>query len=113
MLLVLFAVVVVVFVVLPFVGVALWALLSTALVGLFIGALGRLIVPGTQPIGCLATVVAGLAGSIAGTVIGHAIHAAHLATILLEIGVAAVLVALMSRARPRLGGPAPPRSLYP
>ena len=34
---------------------ALWTLVSTAIVGLFFGGLARLVLPGTQPIGALAT----------------------------------------------------------
>lgn len=91
------AVLVVLFVVLPLVGLALWALVSTVIVGLVIGALGRLVVPGAQPIGFVATVGAGLCGSIVGGFLGsHVIHAGHLATVLLEIGVAAAVVALLA-----------------
>jgi uncharacterized membrane protein YeaQ/YmgE (transglycosylase-associated protein family) len=34
--------------------------------GLFIGLIGRLLVPGRQPMGFLATIVLGIAGSFAG-----------------------------------------------
>jgi uncharacterized membrane protein YeaQ/YmgE (transglycosylase-associated protein family) len=100
----LLAVLLVVFVVLPLVGAAIYAIVSTVIVGLIIGGLGRLAVPGNQPIGCLATTVAGLAGSVAGTIVGHAIHVGHLATILLEVGAAALLVLVISRSAPRLIG---------
>lgn len=93
MILALFVVLIVLFVVLPVLGWALWTLLSALVVGLLIGALGRLVVPGRQAIGLLATAVIGLAGSLVGTVIGHGIGVGHLATVLLEIGVAAALVA--------------------
>ena len=42
------------------------------LVGLIIGALGRLVVPGRQPIGCLLTIAIGIVGSIAGRAISRA-----------------------------------------
>ncbi len=71
MVLAVFAVLIVLFVVLPLVGVALWFVISTALVGLVLGALGRLIVPGEQPIGVLATIICGWAGSLIGGVIGR------------------------------------------
>ncbi len=97
MILAVFAVLVVLFVVLPLLGMALWALISTVVVGLVIGALGRLVIPGAQPIGFLATVGSGLCGSIVGGFVGaHVVHAGWLATVLLEIGVAAALVALLS-----------------
>jgi uncharacterized membrane protein YeaQ/YmgE (transglycosylase-associated protein family) len=101
-----FAVLVILFVVLPLIGMALWALVSTVIVGLVIGALGRLIVPGTQAIGFLATVGAGLCGSIVGGFVGqHVLHVHWLATILLEIGIAAVLAALIA-GRSRMADPA-------
>jgi uncharacterized membrane protein YeaQ/YmgE (transglycosylase-associated protein family) len=40
--------------------------LSLALSGLVIGGLGRLLIPGPNPIGFLRTIVAGLAGSFLG-----------------------------------------------
>lgn len=96
-LLAIFAVLVILFIVLPLIGMALWALLSTVIVGLVIGALGRLIVPGTQAIGVLATVGAGLCGSIVGAFVGqHVLHVHWLGTVLLEVGIAAVLAALMA-----------------
>ena len=100
MLLAIFAVLVILFVVLPLVGLALWALISTVVVGLIIGALGRLAVPGTQPIGFLATVGSGLCGSIVGGFVGqHVIGAGWFATILLEVAIAAGLVALVAGRR--------------
>lgn len=97
MILAIFAVLVILFIVLPLIGMALWALVSTVVVGLVIGALGRLIVPGTQAIGFLATVGAGLCGSIVGGFVGqHVLHVHWLGTVLLEIGIAAALAALMA-----------------
>lgn len=98
MILAVFVLLVVLFVVLPLIGLALWALLTTIVVGLIIGALGRLVVPGVQPIGVLATLGAGLCGSIVGGFVGqHVLHVGYISTVLLEIGVAAVLVALLTR----------------
>jgi uncharacterized membrane protein YeaQ/YmgE (transglycosylase-associated protein family) len=89
-----FAVLVILFVVLPIIGLALWALVSTIVVGLVFGALGRLVVPGTHPIGFLATVGAGLCGSIVGGFLGqHVLHVHWLGTVLLEIAIAAAAVA--------------------
>jgi uncharacterized membrane protein YeaQ/YmgE (transglycosylase-associated protein family) len=100
-----FVALVVIFVILPLVGVALWFLVSTAVVGLVVGALGRLIVPGSQPIGVLATIVCGLIGSLIGGGIGRGIGHGRFVTILLEVGVAAASVAVWSAAdRRRIGG---------
>jgi uncharacterized membrane protein YeaQ/YmgE (transglycosylase-associated protein family) len=98
-LLAVFAIMVLLFVVLPLIGMALWALFSTIVVGLVIGALGRLVVPGPQPIGVLATLGAGLCGSIFGGFLGqHVIGLGHLATVLVEVGLAALIVALLTAA---------------
>jgi uncharacterized membrane protein YeaQ/YmgE (transglycosylase-associated protein family) len=83
----------VVFIVLPVAGLALWSLISTLIVGLIMGALGRLIIPGSQPIGLLATLLLGLTGAIVGGFIGDHLHIGRILTVLLEIGTAAVLVA--------------------
>jgi uncharacterized membrane protein YeaQ/YmgE (transglycosylase-associated protein family) len=96
-LLIVFVVLVLLFIVLPLIGLALWALLSTVVVGLIMGALGRLVVPGFQPIGFLATVAAGLCGSIVGGFVGqHVLHSGFFVTLLLEIGISAAVVALMA-----------------
>lgn len=92
-----FLVLIALFVILPVIGIALWALISTIVVGLIIGGLGRLIVPGAQPIGFLATVASGLCGAILGGFLGqHVFSLGRLATVLIEIGIAALLVALIA-----------------
>ena len=105
MLLWLFIIFVVLFVALPLVGLALWTLVSTAVVGLVIGALARLVIPGQQAIGIFATILSGLIGSIVGGVIGRGLGADHLATILLEIGVAAVAILAIVRSHKPGGVP--------
>lgn len=42
-----------------------------AIEGLVLGLLGRLLVPGRQPIGCLLTILCGLAGALIGGVVGR------------------------------------------
>lgn len=109
MILAIFAVLVILFVVLPIIGMALWAIISTVIVGLVLGALGRLVVPGTQPIGFLATVGTGLCGSIVGGFLGqHVLHVHWFGTLLLEIAIAAVLVALLAGGSRRVSTPRRP-----
>lgn len=97
MILALFVVLLILFVVFPLVGMTVGALISTVLVGLVIGALGRLVVPGRQPLSLLATFFAGLIGAIVGGYIGdRVLYLGGFATTLLEIGVSAVVVAAMS-----------------
>ena len=57
----------------------LWFLIVLAFEGFVIGALARFLLPGRRPMGCLATIVAGIAGSfVAGFVLwgitGHHSH---------------------------------------
>lgn len=93
MFLYLLAALIVVLVVLPLIGVALWALVSMVVTGLIIGGLGRLVVPGTQAIGLLPTALIGVVGSVLGTFLGALLHTGGLVTLLLQIAVAAALVA--------------------
>jgi uncharacterized membrane protein YeaQ/YmgE (transglycosylase-associated protein family) len=48
-------------------------LIGLVIFGLVVGALGRLAIPGRQPMGCLGTIGAGLAGSFIAGLIGRAI----------------------------------------
>lgn len=99
MILALLALLILLFVVLPILGMALWAFVSIVIVGLIVGGLGRLVIPGSQPIGALRTVLAGLCGSIIGGFIGqHVFAIGWLGTVLVEIGIAALTVAVMSGA---------------
>ncbi len=93
MVLYLLAGLIVLLVVLPLIGVALWALISMVVTGLIIGALGRLVIPGPQAIGLVPTVLIGLGGSVLGTFLGAILHTGGLVTLLLQIAVAAALVA--------------------
>ncbi len=99
MILAVLVVLLVLFVVLPLAGMALWSLVSIAIVGLVAGGLGRLIVPGRQPIGLLWTFVLGMGGSLVGGAVGDSIGVGHLAMILLEIGGSALLVAIFTATR--------------
>jgi uncharacterized membrane protein YeaQ/YmgE (transglycosylase-associated protein family) len=72
--------------------------------GLIIGALGRLIVPGPNPIGVWATIAAGLTGSLLGGLIGHLAFGwryrySGTAAFVLAVIFAALIVALLSRGR--------------
>jgi uncharacterized membrane protein YeaQ/YmgE (transglycosylase-associated protein family) len=82
-------------------GSVFWLLISTLLTGLVLGALGRLVVPGRQRVGLLATILIGWVGAIVGSLIGRSIGIDHLLTLLLEVGVAAVVVAGYSLSRRR------------
>ena len=98
-------VVVLLFIVAVIVALAIvgWAALGLAfvlvwwaLIGLVIGGLGRLVVPGRQAIGVLTTVLLGIAASLLGGVVARAAHLGGGLRFLIAIGVAAVLVAVFS-----------------
>jgi uncharacterized membrane protein YeaQ/YmgE (transglycosylase-associated protein family) len=97
MILWIFAALVVLFVVLPIIGAAISWVIWTAIVGIFLGGIARLIVPGRQNMGILATIVCGWIGSLVGGAIGSGLwgfhhNSHHFATLLIEIGVSAVAV---------------------
>ena len=48
-------------------------LIGMVVVGLFAGALARLLVPGRDPMGCLGTIVLGVVGSFVGGLLGSVI----------------------------------------
>jgi uncharacterized membrane protein YeaQ/YmgE (transglycosylase-associated protein family) len=70
-------------------------LISLVIVGLVIGALGRLIVPGPNPIGLPMTAGVGLGGSILGAIIGGLLGLGVI-SIVFELAIAAGLVYLVS-----------------
>jgi uncharacterized membrane protein YeaQ/YmgE (transglycosylase-associated protein family) len=100
MILVIFGVLLAIFVILPLVGWAVWFFISAAVSGIILGGLARLIIPGRQPIGILATIVSGWIGSLVGGAIGVIALGRHhhFGTILIEIGVSAVAVLAWSAA---------------
>jgi uncharacterized membrane protein YeaQ/YmgE (transglycosylase-associated protein family) len=76
-------------------------LVSLVVVGLVIGGLGRLIVPGPNPIGLWRTLGIGLLGAVVGGVIGGILGLGIL-SILVELAIAAGLVYAISGRTRRL-----------
>jgi uncharacterized membrane protein YeaQ/YmgE (transglycosylase-associated protein family) len=96
----LFLLLVVLFVVFPVIGLPVWAIISTIIVGLVIGTLGRLVVPGRQQVHVAVIFLAGLVGSIVGGFLGsHALGLGWIGTTLVEIGVAALVIGLVTSPR--------------
>jgi uncharacterized membrane protein YeaQ/YmgE (transglycosylase-associated protein family) len=74
---------------------------SLVVTGLVIGALGRLVVPGRQPLGCLMTLVAGIVGAAVGSYVAVRVDLTFWPTVGVQVAVAAVLVALLAGAAKR------------
>jgi uncharacterized membrane protein YeaQ/YmgE (transglycosylase-associated protein family) len=81
----------------------LFLILTIVIGGLIIGGLGRLVVPGRNPIGFWWTLACGVGGSLIGGIVARALFfnpSNHwLITLVLEILAAALLVSLVSRRR--------------
>jgi uncharacterized membrane protein YeaQ/YmgE (transglycosylase-associated protein family) len=50
------------------------AILWTVIIGLVIGAIAKLLMPGKDPGGFIVTILLGIAGSFMAGIIGHAMH---------------------------------------
>jgi uncharacterized membrane protein YeaQ/YmgE (transglycosylase-associated protein family) len=76
------------------VGLA-FKLLWWAIVGLVIGAVARLVLPGRQSIGLLATAVAGVAGALVGGIVANALDLGGFLQLVAAVGAAMLVVALL------------------
>jgi uncharacterized membrane protein YeaQ/YmgE (transglycosylase-associated protein family) len=59
----------------------IWHILWLILLGLIVGVVARLIVPGRQPLGVIATAVLGIVGAYVGGTLGSVVFAPHRFTI--------------------------------
>ena len=69
------------------------------LVGLIIGALARLVLPGIQAIGWIGTTAAGIGGALIGGIAGDALGGHWLVELVLAIAAAALLIAAFTGTR--------------
>jgi uncharacterized membrane protein YeaQ/YmgE (transglycosylase-associated protein family) len=82
-------------------SVTVAGIISAILVGLVIGALGRLVVPGRQAIPIWLTIIVGIVAAFIGTAIARAVGVANTAgfdwiEFFIQVGVAALGVLLVS-----------------
>ncbi len=79
------------------------AIITWLIIGLVIGGLGHLLVPGRQRIGILLTLLFGIVGALVGGFITAAIlGAGHLViTVIVSVVVAALLIAVVTHPRSR------------
>jgi uncharacterized membrane protein YeaQ/YmgE (transglycosylase-associated protein family) len=80
------------------VGLAL-KLLWWALIGLVIGALARLILPGKQNLSILATTGAGVAAALLGGIVAHALDLGNVLQFVIALVLAVALVAVLGGTR--------------
>lgn len=71
---------------------------SAILVGLIIGALARIVVPNSQPVGCFLTVLIGIVAAAIGAAIGYSQHWSFWLVFGLQILIGAIIVAIFSAA---------------
>jgi uncharacterized membrane protein YeaQ/YmgE (transglycosylase-associated protein family) len=76
-------------------------LLAWVITGLVIGALARLVVPGPQALGWLATILYGLGGSLIGGIVGDLVGLGAVLQFLLAVLAAALLIAVFAAEAPR------------
>ena len=70
--------------------------ISAIVVGLIIGILGRLMVSGRQPAGCIVTMIVGIVGALIGGWIASMFTNNFWIILLVQIVVAAIITALIS-----------------
>ncbi len=91
-------------------------LLWWALLGLLIGALARLLIPGRQAMGWLATALVGIGGALLGGIVADALDTGGFVQFLIAVAVAALLVEALAGGwrgiqRVMVGGEALPADL--
>jgi uncharacterized membrane protein YeaQ/YmgE (transglycosylase-associated protein family) len=75
------------------------ALIVLLLIGLIVGALGRLALPGPDPMSIPMTIAIGIGGSLIGGIVGRLIFHARGPVFILGVAGAALLVYLVRRSR--------------
>ena len=80
------------------VGLA-FKLLWWAILGLVIGALARLVLPGKQSIGLLGTAGAGIAAALLGGIVAHALDLGNLLQFVIAVALAAGIIAVLGGTR--------------
>lgn len=74
-------------------------LISTVIVGLVVGALGRLALPGPNPMSIGMTILVGIGGAFVGGLVASVLGAGAGITLILQVAAAAGIVYLMERRR--------------
>jgi uncharacterized membrane protein YeaQ/YmgE (transglycosylase-associated protein family) len=85
-------------------------LIATIVIGLVVGAIAKLLMPGKDPGGCIITILLGLAGSFIGTFLGRALFSSNYVAGWIASVIGAMLLLFIYRliVGRRGGGPTPP-----
>ena len=75
----------------------IWFIIMTIINGLIIGALGRLAIPGPNPMSIGQTILVGIGGAFLGGIVAYLLGAGYLLTLILEILAAAAIVYFIQR----------------
>lgn len=81
----------------------IYFIISLVITGIVFGALGRLAVPGPNPMSIGMTILVGIGGAFLGGIVGALLSAPPLLVFILEVLGAAGIVYLMQRRGPRVG----------
>ncbi len=79
-------------------------IIAMVVTGLVVGALGRLAIPGRDPMSIPMTIGLGILGSFIGGLVGRAIFGEEAGGLILSVAAAALLVFLYRKMRDRRGG---------
>ena len=85
-------------------------LILLAVTGLFVGALGRLAIPGRDPMTLTQTMLVGIAATFIVGLLSWALFGAEGGSLLLSVAVAALIVWLVRRSRERSAATTAPHS---
>lgn len=77
-------------------------IIAVVVTGLVVGALGRLAIPGPDPMGIGMTILVGIGGSLLGGLVSRLLFGDRPAGMILSVAGAALLVWLLRRRRPRV-----------
>lgn len=77
----------------------IWFIVALVVGGLIVGALGRLAIPGRDPMGIGLTILVGIGGSLLGGFVGRALFGSDGGGFILAVAGAALIVWLMRRFR--------------
>lgn len=78
-------------------------IISGIVIGLIIGSLGKLVIPGRQNMGCLSTMLVGILAALLGTYVAQRWQVGLLWEIAIQVGIAALAVALLAGGSRRRG----------